>query len=92
MHGVLLASRTVYQVEGEKSRVRLKAEGKPEFIVQLEGKVDPLETVQFYHFDQVDGSRVVPIEDFDLIERMSNFQLVPATVDFNAVTVWGVFL
>ncbi len=75
----------VYQVEGEKSRVRLKAGGKPEFVVQLEGRVDPLEAVQFYHFDQVDGSRAVPIVDVDFIERMSNFQLVPVTVDFNAV-------
>lgn len=75
----------VYRVEGEKSRVRLKVEGKPVFVVRLEGKIDPLETVQFYHFDEVDGSRVVPIVDFDLLNRMSNFQLVHATVDFNAV-------
>ena len=75
----------VYQVEGEKSRVRLKAEGKPEFVVRLEGKLDPLETVQFYHFDKIDGSRAVPIGDFDALGRMSDFQLVHATVDFNAV-------
>jgi hypothetical protein len=75
----------VYQVEGEKSRVRLKAEGKPEFVVRLEGKVDPLEAVQFYHFEELDGSRAVPIVDFDILNRMSNFQVVHATVDFNAV-------
>ena len=75
----------VYQVEGEKSRVRLKAEGKPEFVVRLEGKLDPLETVQFYHFDEVDGSRLVPIEDFDALGRISNFQGGHALVDFNAV-------
>lgn len=75
----------VYQVEGEKSRVRFKADGKPEFVVRLDGKLDPLETVQFYHFDEVDGSRVVPIEDFDVLSRMSNFQLVHAMVDFNAM-------
>ena len=74
----------VYQVQGEKSGVRLKAEGKPEFVVRLEGKVDPLEAVQFYHFDELDGSRVVPIVDFDILNRMSNFQVVHATVDFNA--------
>jgi hypothetical protein len=75
----------VYEVEGEKSKVRFKAEGKPEFVVRLDGKLDPLETVQFYHFDEVDGSRVVPIEDFDILSRMSNFQLVHAMVDFNAM-------
>jgi hypothetical protein len=75
----------VYQVEGEKSIVRIKGETKPEFVVRLEGKIDPLETVQFYHLDDVDGSRVVPIVDFDILNRMSNFQLVHATVDFNAV-------
>lgn len=75
----------VYQVDGEKSRVRLKVVGKPVFVVRLVGKIDPLETVQFYHLDEVDGSRAVPIVDFDLLNRMSNFQLVHATVDFNAV-------
>jgi len=75
----------VYQVEGQKSRVRLKAEGRPEFVVRLDGKIDPLETVQFYHFDEVNGSRVVPLEDFDPLGRLSNFQSAHATVDFNAV-------
>jgi hypothetical protein len=75
----------VYQVEGEKSRVRFKAEGKPEFVVRLDGKLDPLETVQFYHFDEVDGSRIVPIADFDALARMSNYQVVHALVDFNAM-------
>jgi hypothetical protein len=75
----------VYQVEGEKSRVRIKGEDKPEFVVRLEGKLDPLETVQFYHFDEVDGSRAVPIAHFDALSRMSNYQLVHTTVDFNAM-------
>jgi hypothetical protein len=75
----------VYQVEGEKSRVRLKVEGKPEFVVRLDGKIDPLETVQFYHFEQVNGSRVVPIVDFDPLGRLSNYKSPRATVDFNAV-------
>jgi len=75
----------VYQVEGEKSRVRLKVEGKPEFVVRLDGKIDPLETVQFYHFDEVNGSRVVPIVDFDPLGRLSNYKSPRATVDFNAV-------
>ena len=47
--------------------------------------VDPLEMVQFYHFDELDGSRAVPIADFDLLNRMSNYQVVSASVDFNAV-------
>jgi len=64
---------TVYQVEGEKSRVRFNAEGKPEFVVRLEGKLDPLETVQFYHFDEVDGSRVVPIGDFNALGQVSSY-------------------
>jgi hypothetical protein len=75
----------VYQVEGEKSRVRFKVEGKPEFVVRLEGKLDPLETVQFYHFDEAEGSRLVPLEDFDALGRISNFQVLHAIVDFNAV-------
>lgn len=75
---------TVYQVEGEKSPVRLKAETKLKFVVRLEGGVDPLEFVQFYHFDEINGSRVVPIVDFDVLSRISRFRFIPATIDFNA--------
>lgn len=75
---------TVYQVEGEKSPVRFKAETKLEFVIRLEGGVDPLEFVQFYHFDEMNGSRVVPILDFDALGRISKYRLVPSTVDFNA--------
>jgi hypothetical protein len=75
----------IYQVEGKKSKMRLKAEGKPEFVVRLEGKLDPLETVQFYRFDEIDGSRVVPVGDFNALGQMSNLQWVDATVDFNAI-------
>jgi len=75
----------VYQVGGEKSPVRLKAEQKPEFVVRFVGKLDPLESVQFYRFDGIEGSRVLPIEDFDALGRPTKISLAPATVDFNAV-------
>jgi hypothetical protein len=64
--------------------MRLKAEGKPEFVIRLDAKLDPLETVQFYHFDEIDGSRVVPVEDFNALGQISNLPWVHATVDFNA--------
>ncbi len=75
---------TVYQVEGEKSPIRLKANSKLEFVIRLEGRVDPLEFVQFYHFDQIDGSRVAPIVDFDALGRISKNRLAPSIVEFNA--------
>ena len=75
----------VYQVGGEKSPVRLKAEREPEFVVRLQGKVDPLEFVQFYRFEGIDGSRVLPIEDFDALGRPTKISIASATIDFNAV-------
>jgi hypothetical protein len=55
---------TVYLVEGEKSPVRLMAQPKVEFILRLGDGVDPLETVQFYRFEHVGGSRVKPITTY----------------------------
>jgi hypothetical protein len=75
----------VYQVPGEKSTVRLKADRKAEFVIRMKDKVDPLESVQFYRFEGMDGSRVVPIEDIDALGRVTSFPLASATVDFNAV-------
>jgi len=75
---------TVYLVNGEKSPVRLQTESKLEFVVRLEAKVDPLEAVQFYHFNRENNSRVMPIVDFDPLGRptVATFRL--ATIDFNA--------
>jgi hypothetical protein len=85
-HGLGFTGTTaVYQVPGEKSTVRLKPDRKAEFIIRMKDKVDPLESVQFYRFEGLDGSRVVPIEDFDALGRATGFPLAPATVDFNAV-------
>jgi len=75
---------TAYSVKGEKSSVRLKAGAKPEFVVRLAGRLDPLETVQFYQVNQVNGSRVVPIVTVDVLERISNPKPNPTVVDFNA--------
>jgi hypothetical protein len=75
----------VYQVAGEKSPMRLKAGQKVEFVIRLEGKVDPLESVQLYRFEGIEGSRVVPIEDIDVLSRVTKISLASATVDFNAV-------
>ena len=76
---------TVYLLKGEKSPVRLQAGSKTEFVVQLEGDLDPLETVQFYRFNGENNSRVAPISNFDLFGRASNATLSTTTVDFNAV-------
>jgi hypothetical protein len=73
-----------YQVEGEKSPVRLVSQLKLEFVFSLEDSIDPLETIQFYHFDQVSGSRVMPINDFDAFGQPTKITLNHGTVDFNA--------
>lgn len=74
----------VYQVGGERSPVRLKAEQKLEFVIRIDGKVDPLEFVQFYRFEGIEGSRVLPIEDFDALGRLTRISLASAIVDFDA--------
>ena len=76
---------TVYVVRGEKSPVRLKAESKPEFVVRLQGDIDPLETVQFFHFDLENGSRVMHVADFDPFGRVSKLLPNSPPTDFNAV-------
>jgi hypothetical protein len=75
---------TIYQVKGDKSPMRLKANGKPEFVVRLEGGYDPLEAVWVRHFDAVRGSRVMPIADFNALGNVSKVTLEPAVIDFNA--------
>jgi hypothetical protein len=76
---------TVYVVRGEKSPVRLKAEAKPEFVVRLQGDLDPLEAVQFFHFDLENGSRVMHVADFDPFGRVSKLLPNSTPTDFNAV-------
>lgn len=76
---------TVYVVKGEKSPVRLKAESKPGFVVRLPGDIDPLESVQFFHFNIENGSRIMPVADFDPLGRVSKILPNSAPIDFNAV-------
>jgi hypothetical protein len=75
---------TAYAVKGERSPVRLKAASKREFVIRLEGSLDPLETVQFYQVNGVNGSRVARIANFDVLDRPSNPKPNPTVVDFNA--------
>jgi hypothetical protein len=76
---------SIYQVEGEKSPLRLSAGGIPEFVVRLASRVDPLESVQFYRFDGVNGSRILPVENTDALGIVIRILPNPATIDFNAV-------
>ncbi len=76
---------TVYQVKGDRSPMRLKPDGKPQFVVRLEGgSYDPLEAVWVRRFDAVRGSRVMPIADFNAMGNVSKLTLDPAVIDFNA--------
>jgi hypothetical protein len=75
---------TVYLVKGEKSPVRLRTEPQPEFVIRLGDNLDPLETVQFYHFKGENGSRVVPLRNFNGLAHLSNITEEAYAVDFNA--------
>ncbi len=75
---------TVFLADGEKSPVRIKSAEAPNFVVRLQAGTDPLETVQFYRFDSVNGSRVAPIWKFDALGRPSSALLNSAAVDFNS--------
>lgn len=76
---------SIYRVEGEKSPVRFSAGKTPEFVVRLAGRVDPLESVQFDRFEDVDGSRILPVEKVDAFGILMKILPNPAIVDFNAV-------
>jgi hypothetical protein len=75
---------TVYQVAGRTSPVILHANNKPEFVIRFDTNSDPLEAMQFYRFDSVGSSRVVPIADFNPLGEVSNVTANINIVDFNA--------
>jgi hypothetical protein len=73
----------VYFMEGDRSPLRLKGPTKAEFVVRLSGDLDPAETILFYQFNQVDGSRVLPIAFVDALDRVSQPTPKPVLVDFS---------
>jgi hypothetical protein len=75
----------VFRVEGGRSPVRIMAEPKLELVARIEGSIDPLETITFYHFDQVNGSRAAPIGDFSALGHVTKVIVNAAMIDFNAV-------
>ena len=82
LHG-LTGGENMYSVRGQKSPMRIKAADKSNFVVRLKGSLDPVEAIQWFHVDVVDGSRVVPIDNFNALGRVSKVT-IPPVIDFNA--------
>jgi hypothetical protein len=82
LHG-LTGGENMYSVRGQKSPERIKAADKMNFVVRLKGSQDPVEAIQLFHLDVVGGSRVLPIDNFDALGRVSKMT-IPAFIDFNA--------
>jgi hypothetical protein len=82
LHG-LTGGENMYSVRGQKSPVRIKAAGKLNFVVRLKGGQDPVEAIQLFHPDVVGGSRVLPIDNFNALGRVSKMTM-PPFIDFNA--------
>lgn len=73
----------VYLLEGDKSPLRVKGPANVEFVVRLSGDLDPAETILLYQFNQVNGSRVLPIAFVDALDRASQPTPKPVLVDFS---------
>jgi hypothetical protein len=85
LHSVGFAGgEMMYAMDGHKSPLRLKATDKSNFVVRLKAGLDPVEAVQLFHIDVVDGSRVVPIENFNALGRVTKVTVTHAVIDFNA--------
>jgi hypothetical protein len=82
LHGVT-GGENMYSLSGQKSPVRVRATDKLNFVVRLKGSLDPVEAIQLFHVDAVDGSRVVPIDNFNALGRVSKVTM-PTGIDFNA--------
>ena len=82
LHG-LTGGENLYLVSGQQSPARIKATDKLNFVVRLNGSLDPVEAMQLFHVDVVGDSRVVPIDEFNAWGRVSKMTIPPA-IDFNA--------
>lgn len=82
LHG-LTGGENMYLAGGHKSPMRIQAANKTNFVVRLDGSLDPVEAIQLFHVDVADRSRVVPIDDFNALGRVSRVTM-PPIIDFNA--------
>jgi hypothetical protein len=82
LHG-LTGGENIYLAREFKSPMRIQPADKTNFVVRLNGSLDPVEAIQLYHVDVVDRSRVVPIDNFDSLGRVSKVTM-PPFIDFNA--------
>lgn len=87
LHG-LTGGENMYLAGGHKSPTRMQAGDKTNFVVRLDGSLDPVEAIQLFHVDVLDRSRVVSIDEFNALGRVSKVTM-PPVIDFGAA-IYGV--